>query len=68
MKVFDENDCEMAAGQTGEIVMKGPSIMKGYWNQPEETAQTMKNDGYTREILGTRTWTAIFHITDRKRT
>lgn len=41
-KIVDENDQEVPRGSVGEIVTRGPHVMKGYWNQPELTAQTLK--------------------------
>nr|WP_106497890.1 long-chain fatty acid--CoA ligase [Lentibacillus sp. Marseille-P4043] len=42
---------ELPAGETGEVIIKGPQVMKGYWNMPEETEQTLQ-DGwlYTGDI------------------
>ncbi|NSL55011.1 AMP-binding protein [Uliginosibacterium aquaticum] len=44
----DENDCEVALGQPGELCVKGPQVMRGYWNAPADTAQVMTRDGYLR--------------------
>ena len=42
---------EMQAGELGELVIKGPQIMKGYWNMPEETSVTLRNGWlYTGDI------------------
>lgn len=41
-RVFDELDRDVAPGQTGEIVVGGPSVMKEYWNLPDETAQALR--------------------------
>merc|ERR1712151_645555 len=41
-KIVDENDKEVPRGTVGEIVTRGPHVMKGYWNQPELTATTLK--------------------------
>ncbi len=40
--ICDESGNELPQGQTGEIVVKGKNVMKGYWNNPETTAQTLK--------------------------
>ena len=41
MKVVDELDNPVAPGEWGEICIKGPNVMTGYWNKPEETAKTI---------------------------
>jgi len=41
-KIVDENDEEMPTGTTGELVVRGDSVMKGYWRLPEETAVSMR--------------------------
>lgn len=42
VKIVDENDEEVPAGTAGEIVTRGPHVMAGYWNQPEETAVALR--------------------------
>lgn len=58
---------EEQVGQTGELVIKGPQVMKGYWNMPEETAETLK-DGwlYTGDIAHIDEDGYVF-IVDRKK-
>jgi long-chain acyl-CoA synthetase len=58
---------EQQIGQTGELVIKGPQVMKGYWNMPEETAETIK-DGwlYTGDIAHMDEDGYVF-IVDRKK-
>ena len=43
-----EDDHELGPGETGELLMRGPQIMRGYWNRPEETADTITQDGWIR--------------------
>ncbi len=47
LRVVDEEDKPVPTGETGEIIARGPMIMAGYWNQPEMTAEAMR-DGYYR--------------------
>ena len=51
VKIFDENDKSLAPGEIGEIVIKGGTVMKGYFNKPEATSQTIR-DGwlYTGDV------------------
>jgi acyl-CoA synthetase (AMP-forming)/AMP-acid ligase II len=43
VRVLDEQDRELPRGQTGQLCVRGPSVMKGYWERPEETAETLGN-------------------------
>jgi long-chain acyl-CoA synthetase len=67
MSVFDSNDCELPSGATGELVIKGAAVMKGYWNLPEETAATLKNGWLHTGDIGYRDEDGYFYITDRKK-
>ncbi len=42
VKIVDEHDHEVSRGTPGEIITRGPHVMKGYWNKPEETAQALR--------------------------
>jgi long-chain acyl-CoA synthetase len=50
MKVVDLQDpsIEVPQGQPGELLLKGPQVFQGYWNDPEETAQSLLPDGWLR--------------------
>jgi long-chain acyl-CoA synthetase len=67
IKVFDEKDHELPPGQRGEIVVKGPTLMKGYWNQPEDTAQTIRNGWLYTGDIGYIDEDGYLYITDRKK-
>ena len=41
MRLIDEHGCDVAAGQTGELLIKGPHVCAGYWNNPEATAKSL---------------------------
>lgn len=50
MKVVDVDDVgrEVQQGEPGELLLKGPQVFQGYWNNPEETARTLTADGWLR--------------------
>lgn len=48
VKCIDENDQEVPLGTPGELAIKGPQLMKGYWQKAQETADSMTADGYFR--------------------
>ena len=50
MKVVDQDDPtrEVAQGEPGELLLQGPQVFQGYWNNPEETAKTLLPDGWLR--------------------
>ncbi|MFD1260264.1 AMP-binding protein [Entomomonas asaccharolytica] len=47
-KVIDDNENELPIGEYGELCIKGPQIMQGYWNHPEETAKVFTADGWLK--------------------
>lgn len=47
-KVIDDEGNELPLGERGELCIKGPQVMKGYWRQPEATAQTLDADGWLK--------------------
>ncbi len=55
-------------GQAGEIAIKGPQVMAGYWQRPDETARSMTADGYFKSgDIGVRDVHGFFKIIDRKK-
>ena len=68
IKILDDNGAEVPLGQPGEIAIKGPQVMAGYWQRPDETAKVMTADGYFKSgdigIMDERGYTKIV---DRKK-
>lgn len=65
MKVFDENDNECPAGESGEIVIRGHNVMKGYYKRPEVTEEVMRNDWFHTGDVGKMDEDGYFYIVDR---
>lgn len=57
----------MPVGEVGEICVKGPQVMKGYWNRPEETAQTLRDGWLLTGDLGYMDEDGYFYVVDRKK-
>jgi long-chain acyl-CoA synthetase len=60
-------DQDVLPGQPGELVVKGPQVMAGYWNKPEETAQTLKDGWLYTGDIATMDEEGYFYIVDRKK-
>jgi len=58
---------EMPIGEPGELIIRGPQIMKGYWNRPEETAQTLRDGWLYTGDIATMDEDGFFTIVDRKK-
>jgi long-chain acyl-CoA synthetase len=68
LSLRDDDGNEVPLGQPGEICAKGPQVMVGYWNRPEETAKVMTPDGYFRTgDIGVMTPDGYTKIVDRKK-
>jgi len=66
--ILDEADREVAIGELGEICVRGPQVMTGYWNHPDETAKVFNRDGWLHTgDMGFMDERGIFKITDRKK-
>jgi long-chain acyl-CoA synthetase len=67
-KLLDDDGIEVAQGQPGEIAIKGPQVMAGYWQRPDETAKVMTADGYFKSgDVGILDDNGFFKIVDRKK-
>ena len=69
MKLLDDEGHEVTTlGQPGEIAIKGPQVMAGYWQRPDETAKVMTEDGYFKSgDIGVVDERGYFKIIDRKK-
>jgi len=66
--LLDDEGREVPAGATGEIAIRGPQVMAGYWQRPDETAKVMTADGYFRTgDIGIVDERGYFKIVDRKK-
>ena len=68
LKLLDDDGHEVPLGQPGEIAIKGPQVMAGYWQRPDETAKVMTADGYFKTgDIGVVDERGYFKIVDRKK-
>ena len=64
----DDNDRDVPIGEAGEICIRGPQVMKGYWQRPEETAKVLGNDGFLHTgDIGIMDEKGFIRIVDRKK-
>ncbi|UOR11985.1 AMP-binding protein [Halobacillus amylolyticus] len=68
-KIYNmETDEEVELGEIGEIVVKGPQVMRGYWNRKEDTDQVLSTEGWFRTgDMGYMNETGYFYVVDRKK-
>ena len=67
-KLIDDEGREVPPGEAGEITIKGPQVMAGYWQRPDETARVMTADGYFKSgDIGVVDEHGFFKIIDRKK-
>jgi long-chain acyl-CoA synthetase len=68
LKLLDDDGNEVPIGMPGEIAIKGPQVMAGYWQRPDETAKVMTADGFFRSgDIGVVDERGYFRIVDRKK-
>lgn len=68
ISVRDDAGAALPVGSIGEICVRGPQVMRGYWNRPEETAQVMLPDGWLRTgDIGRMDDAGYVYIEDRKK-
>jgi long-chain acyl-CoA synthetase len=67
LRCLDEEGTEVPQGEPGELAARGPQIMKGYWEKPDETAKTMLGDWLLTGDIGVMDKDGYFSIVDRKK-
>ncbi|MHB8157251.1 MAG: class I adenylate-forming enzyme family protein, partial [Desulfocucumaceae bacterium] len=67
VKVFDDNDRELPHGQLGELVIRGPAVMKGYWKNESLTEHTLRSGWLHTGDLGYRDESGHIYFVDRKK-
>jgi long-chain acyl-CoA synthetase len=65
LAIFDEADRELPRGEWGEIVIRGPGVMKGYWNRPEDSAQALRGGWLHSGDIGRMDADGYVFIVDR---
>ncbi|NCC51426.1 MAG: long-chain fatty acid--CoA ligase [Spartobacteria bacterium] len=67
MKIMDDDGHPCPLGTIGEICVRGPNVMKGYWNLPADTAEAFFGEWFRTGDLGTEDEDGYFYIVDRKK-
>jgi long-chain acyl-CoA synthetase len=67
VKCFDDDDNEVAPGERGEVVIRGPNVMKGYYKRPEATAEAFRNGWFHTGDIGIIDEEGYLAIVDRKK-
>jgi long-chain acyl-CoA synthetase len=67
MRIFDEDDKELPAGEAGEVVVRGKNVMKGYFKMPDETAAALKNGWLHTGDIGYVDEDGHLYIVERKK-
>ncbi len=67
VRIVDENEKELPIGEVGELIVKGPNVMQGYWNMPELTEKTLRNGWLFTGDLAKLDEEGYIYIVDRKK-
>ncbi|MGA0839421.1 MAG: class I adenylate-forming enzyme family protein [Pseudomonadales bacterium] len=67
VRILDGEGNEVAPRQVGEVVVRGPHVMRGYWNKPEQTARVLKDGAYWTGDLGFMDERGFVYLVDRSK-
>ena len=67
VRIVDDSGTPVAPGEVGEIVVRAPNVMKGYWNRPEATEEVLRDGWLHTGDLGTRDAEGYIALVDRKK-
>lgn len=67
VNIVDDNDQEVSVGQVGEVVVRGPNVMQGYYNQPAETAAALRHGWLHTGDMGRMDEDGYLYIVDRRK-
>ncbi|MCH7398063.1 AMP-binding protein [Belliella sp. DSM 107340] len=67
IKVIDDDGNQLAVGEKGELCIKGPQVMKGYWNRPDETEKVMEGEWFKTGDIAVIDEDGFVKIVDRKK-
>lgn len=67
MAIVDASGATLPTGEIGEIVVRGPNVMKGYWNRPDATAEAIQDGWFHTGDLGRVDEDGYFYVVDRKK-
>lgn len=67
VRLVDDNGDDIAVGQSGEILVRGPSVMQEYWHQPETTAKALQGGWYYSGDVGHVDAAGYYYVDDRKK-
>jgi long-chain acyl-CoA synthetase len=66
VRIVNDEDRDLSIGEVGEIVVRGPNLMKGYWQKPEETERALRGGWYHTKDMARQDSEGYLYIVDRK--
>lgn len=67
ISILSEDGNDLPSGEVGEVVVRGPNVMKGYWNKPEQTEAVLRESGYWSGDLGYMDEAGYVYLVDRSK-